>query len=115
MAEAVEVHAKRVIQISKYSAIWRGDDGNYYQVFDALPPGEYRMASPECQALCGHKLRRIHWTCLFCRIRRVAIGELPPEFPVKVFLWTRREGRWLEGPRDFAIKKLMNLVEFLAA
>jgi len=29
-----------------------------------------------CRKLCGYKLRRPHFTCLFCRVRRYFYGKL---------------------------------------
>ncbi len=31
-----------------------------------------------CSGLCGHELKRFHFSCLACRLRRVAFGKLPP-------------------------------------
>jgi hypothetical protein len=112
---AEEVHAREWLRLGTSSSIWAGEDHRFYQVFKAAPPGKYRMASSQCKTLCGRPLKRLHWTCLFCRMRRVAIGELPPEFGVDLVLFTKRRGRRLERQRNFLIKKLMNLIEFLGA
>ena len=29
-----------------------------------------------CRKLCGYKLRRPHFTCMFCRVRRFFYGKL---------------------------------------
>lgn len=34
------------------------------------------LFAPACVGFCGHALRRFHFTCLFCRHRRLAYGKV---------------------------------------
>jgi hypothetical protein len=115
MAETREVRAREFIKLSRHSSIWVGEDGHYYQVFDKPPPGDYPRVSEACRSLCGRPLRRLHWTCLFCRLRRVAVGELPDTFPVEIYLLTKRRGRRFEWTRNMILRRVLNVAEWLAS
>jgi hypothetical protein len=43
--------------------------------YPALPSRRFVMP---CRPVCGLDLRRVHFTCLLCRIRRVHSGKIPP-------------------------------------
>jgi hypothetical protein len=68
-----------------------------------------------CRELCGFDLKRVHLTCLHCRARRVALGLLPPLFPVYLHFWTVRvRGRRFALLKDRLIKWLASVIELLA-
>ena len=68
-----------------------------------------------CRVLCGFDLKRVHLTCLHCRARKVASGELPPLFPVFLHFWTVRiQGRRFAFVKDQVIKWLASIIELLA-
>ena len=115
MGEPGEFRAREFIKLSRHSSIWLGEDGHYYQVFDKPPLGNYTRASEKCRDFCGRPLRRLHWTCLFCRLRRVAVGELPDTFPIGIYLLTKRRGRRFECARDAILRRVLNVAEWLAS
>jgi hypothetical protein len=112
-----QVKAKEIFHISEHSGIFAGEDGKYYQIFPERPvmPETSKNGGPRCQSLCGRAMRRPHWTCLFCRIRRVAMGELPQVLEVGVYMLTIRKGRSHWRIKNILIRRLMNVAEFLAA
>ena len=67
-----------------------------------------------CQSLCKLQLNRPRFTCLFCRIRRRLIGKIPALIPIAIFFIYRREDSPNWPWRNFLLKKLMTLCEFLA-
>lgn len=36
----------------------------------------FKVPPPPCKTICGHDLRRFHFSCLFCRIRRWYTGKM---------------------------------------
>ena len=67
-----------------------------------------------CQVLCGKNLKRPHWSCSYCRLRKVWLGELPPTFPVTVLLFMVLKKRRFATIKNFLIKQLSRLMELLA-
>jgi len=93
-----------------------GEDGSFWEWYHIEPK---KVASGvfglPCRELCGFDLKRVHLTCLHCRARRVALGLLPPLFPVILHFWTVRiQGRRFAFVKDFIIKWLASVVELLA-
>jgi hypothetical protein len=111
MSRDVKVH--EWLRLSNYSAIWVGDDGQFYQVFE-LPGNLPMKGRPPCQTVCGHELHRIHLSCLRCRARRVLRGDLPPTFPVGVYYLVWRKGRRFEAVKAAILKRLLSVAEFLS-
>jgi len=111
-----EVALREWIRIMDWSGLYLGGDGEYWYV--CRPPRDFkrvrRLLGLPCQSLCGHSLRRPHLTCLKCRIRRVLNGDLPEAFPVGVYLFTYVKGRRMEGAKNWLMKRLLSLAEFLA-
>ena len=112
-----KVKAREVFRISDHSGIYAGEDGKYYQIFPVRPemPAAAGNGGPPCQSLCGRTMTRLHWTCLFCRIRKVALGELPQAMEVGIYMLTIRTGRSHWRVKNLLIRRLMNVAEFLAA
>jgi len=70
--------------------------------------------SMPCQALCGHKLKRFHLTCIFCRARRVWQNKMPQMIPVALYvlaIQTSRKGAKWKGK---LLKVLLTLSEWLS-
>jgi len=77
-----------------------------------VAPGVFGLP---CRELCGFDLTRVHLTCLHCRARRVALGLLPPLFPVFLHFWTVPvQGRKFALLKDQLIKWLASVIELLA-
>jgi hypothetical protein len=53
-----------------------------YQLFLLMPLNRKLKYPSECQQYCDHKLRRIHLSCIRCRIRAVLEGRMPQLIPV---------------------------------
>jgi len=70
-----------------------------------------------CKVLCGHDLRRVHLTCLYCRTRRAYVGKLPEQILTRVYLITVREypPRRFWRLKDILFKWCVNLAEMLAS
>ena len=90
----------------------------------------------KCQVVCGHKIDRFHWSCLFCRHRRWLKGELGPPHYHHVNVGVRLEETpagaaimsdcgsvyvlLIDGRRrhsflkDKLLKKTLEMAEFLA-
>ena len=78
-----------------------------------------------CQSLCGKRLRRPHFTCLYCRIRRVFYGKMSHKVTARryrvLLSATKDEIRWyellaVEGRRLQKIKDVLldRLLSFCA-
>jgi hypothetical protein len=67
-----------------------------------------------CSALCGHNLKRPHFTCIHCRIRRVWLGQIPDTFEVKPLLILVMKNRKFAKIKNYIIKNLVRIIEFLA-
>ena len=93
-----------------------GEDGSFWEWYHFEPKkvGHGVLGLP-CRVLCGFDLKRVHLTCLHCRARRVASGELPPLFPVYLHFWTVPvQGRRFALLKDQLIKWLASIIELLA-
>jgi hypothetical protein len=70
-----------------------------------------------CSSLCGHQLKRFHFSCLFCRLRRVAFGKLPPLLQITPYILVIRTDSQAVNVRfpiiRFLAKNLQSLVETL--
>jgi len=72
--------------------------------------------SPSCKSLCGHGLRRLHLTCLYCRIRRMRYGKMPGSIQVRVYYVAVQIAppRRFARVKDIIFRRLMNVAEILA-
>jgi len=80
-----------------------------------------------CRKLCGYKLRRPHFTCLFCRVRRFFYGKLDrkkyhynskmrivlPEDYITYVLFIDNK-RHLANVKALVLKRLLTVCEWLA-
>jgi hypothetical protein len=86
------------------------------------------MSMP-CQTLCHHKLRRFHWSCLYCRIRRFFYGKMdrkkyhynrylgvvmPEPDRTSTYVLIIDENRHLRSLKAAILKRLLTIVEMLA-
>ena len=90
--------------------------GNTFAVYSLPEPKKVRRArfAPRCRNLCGHDLKRPHFTCHVCRYRKIQKGELPVLVPVRVYVLSMGTNRQFEGLQAWLVKKLLALVEFIA-
>lgn len=112
----VEKRFHELLGCEKKLSILMGEDGSFWEWYHFEPKkvGSSPMGLP-CRVLCGFDLKRVHLTCLHCRARRVALGELPPLFPVVLHFWTVRiQGRRFAFLKDWVIKWLASIIELLA-
>jgi len=112
----VEKRFRELLGCDKKLSILVDEGGQFWEWYHLEPkkvaPGGFGLP---CRELCGFDLKRVHLTCLHCRARRVALGELPSLFPVVLHFWTVRErGRRLAFLKDLAIKWLASIIELLA-
>ena len=49
-----------------------------FQYFKVKVNKDGKDRCPNCNYLCGHQLKRNHFSGFACRLRRVAFGKLPP-------------------------------------
>lgn len=113
---AVEKRFTELLGCDKKLSILVDEGGQFWEWYHLEPKevGESVLGLP-CRELCGLDLKRVHLTCLHCRARRVALGLLPPLFPVALHFWTVREqGRRLAFLKDRAIQWLASIIELLA-
>ncbi len=106
------------LRLANYSTIEINADGKFFQTFQ-IPKNykaEKQLLRFGCNQLCGFKLKRVHLTCLHCRVRRVSEGKLPCSIPVSVHLFTicRSPTRRFGRVKDFLIKQLKSLIELLS-
>jgi hypothetical protein len=92
------------------------ESGNTFAVYSLPEPKKANKArfAPRCINLCGHDLKRPHFTCHVCRFRKIQKGELPVLVPVKVYVLSMGTNRQFEGLQAWLVKKLLALVEFIA-
>ena len=68
-----------------------------------------------CSRLCGHELKRFHFSCITCRLRRVAFGKLPPLLHVTPYIMIIRVDKQAMHVRHRALhalaKNLQSIVE----
>lgn len=88
-----------------------GRDNCFYQVILNKAKPKLLSLSPSCASICGHDLRRWHYTCLFtCRLRR----EKLPVFKVWQYqLWVKDQRRF-GRVKAFLLKNLLSVCESLS-
>ena len=74
--------------ISKLACLVVNDNGKkfvYYHFHGLnMTAREHPTASMPCQALCGHNLKRFHWSCLNCGYRKSFYGKMPRLLEIKM-------------------------------
>lgn len=97
--------------------MYRDRKGQFWQEFINFPKEirHARFPRPYCVELCGRDLRRPHFTCLFCRIRKIYEGKLPSKLPIDppVTLLPYANRRFARV-RAFLVRKLFNIAELLS-
>jgi len=105
-----------ITKIGRHISIYVDRYGRYYQ--HVVVPKAFKRKSSAfafpCQGLCGHNLRRPHFSCLFCRLRRVCFDKMPSLFEVRPYVLLIKRERRLRKVKDILLKKLLTLAEFLA-
>jgi hypothetical protein len=82
----------------------------YFQIF-MFPPNLHRNEGALCSGLCGHHLKRFHFSCLRCRLRRVFFGKIKNPVPVTPYVILLRKSHL--GGMGKIIKTWLMLLEFL--
>lgn len=82
----------------------------YYQLF-MFPPGLHKAEGTLCSGVCGHKLRRFHFSCLRCRLRRVFFGKIKNPVPITPYVILLRKSH--SGGMGKIIKTWLTILEFL--
>jgi hypothetical protein len=103
------------LAVGKVSQLVLDESGQFWQEFLAPTPSCKTAAGPgTCENLCGHKLKRPHFSCQFCRARKAWSGDMPSRIrvtPYILLLWKDRPGRaWKEK----LLKKILPICEYLA-
>jgi len=84
-----------------------------YQIFLFRPRRREKGSSGVvCSDLCGHDLKRFHFSCLRCRMRRVALGKLPGLMHVTPYILLIRADRPMIV--SFLLKNVLSIAEHLA-
>lgn len=83
-----------------------------YQIFLFRPRQGSASRGAPCSDLCGHDLKRFHFSCLRCRMRRVVLGKLPGILHVTPYILLIRTDR----PRliQVLLKNILSIAEHLA-
>jgi len=92
----------------------------------AFPSGKHQRGCLECDVIChnpflkqniprkGHMVTRLHWSCGFCRFRRMYYGKMPGRFEVQpwtVYVHVHRRYAWI---KNLIMHRLLNMIEWLA-
>lgn len=112
----VEKRFTELLGCDKKMSILMDENQGFWEWYHMEPVkvGSSALGFP-CRELCGFDLKRPHLTCVHCRLRRVALGKLPPLFPVFLHFWTVRvQGRRFALLKDQVIKWLASVIELLA-
>jgi hypothetical protein len=66
------------IPLSRLAMIVTDGKSSYiYYHFEGFTPESHALGSMVCQSLCGHRLKRFHWSCLRCGYRLAWLGKIP--------------------------------------
>lgn len=60
-----------------------------------------------CRPLCGLPLKRVHFTCLFCRLRRVHSGKMPARNQAHTYALIIQDQRPLAAVKDLLLRKIV--------
>ena len=68
-----------------------------------------------CRALCGLDLKRVHFTCMFCRLRRVFAGKMTARNDCHTYSLIIMDHRPLATVKDLLLRKfVLPIAEALA-
>jgi len=103
----------------KYVWILADPHGNFYLFWNLTLEQQKHLGKPitfltcwKKYKLCGKNLRRIHLTCLTCKLRRVVAGFDPPLQPINIHqVWIRKN---IPVWRKILIKNLLSIAEALS-
>jgi hypothetical protein len=97
--------------------LWRGENGEILQTFEnphIRKRWTWPWQAPYCVQLCGHNLHRLHFTCLFCRPRRVYEKKLPETIPVSILTLFIHQSRRHARFKNRLLKVWAEIAELLA-
>lgn len=72
--------------------------------YQRFPPRPFVMP---CRALCGLDLKRVHFTCMFCRLRRVFAGKMTARNDCHTYSLIIMDHRPLVTVKDLLLRKLV--------
>lgn len=91
------------------------------EVFEVkLKPEGYRAFPSRpfvmpCRSLCGLDLKRVHFTCAFCRLRRVFTGKMPARNQAHTYALIIQDQRPFVAVKDLLLRKfVLPIAEALA-
>ena len=68
-----------------------------------------------CRTLCGLDLKRVHFTCMFCRLRRVLAGKMTARNDCHTYSLIIMDHRPLATVKDLLLRKfVLPIAEALA-
>jgi hypothetical protein len=80
--------------------------------YQAFPSRHFVMP---CRALCGLDLKRVHFTCIFCRLRRVFAGKMTAKNDCNTYSLIIMDHRPLATVKDLLLRKfVLPIAEALA-
>ena len=99
--------------MEKWAIVYDGTQTRMY--FDA-EPGFLRkeLFAMACQPLCGKQLKRPHLTCLVCNMRKTHYCKMQNGYPIRTLFICIRENRRFASIKDAIIKRLAEMLEFMA-
>lgn len=110
-----------LILLRKFKYVWLLMDkkGNFYIFHDLTPEQQKHLGKPisfltcwKKYKLCEQNLKRIHLTCLTCKLRRVVNGKDPPLQQINIHqVWIRQN---ISVFRKILIKNLLSIAEALS-
>lgn len=108
---------RRLERLSGYSGLEDDGQGNLWQTFNfpkELQPATQGFGVLPCQRICGHNLKRFHFTCLFCRTRKALTGRIPTRLrvePYMLLIWADRPNFRVKSA---LLKRFLTICELLA-
>jgi len=92
------------------------EDGKLVQSWDNVQQQKAygEVGGFACRSLCGKSLRRPHFTCLFCRLRRAYYGKMSNKIEVTAYLLLIRRDRRFAKVKAVVLKRLLAICEWLA-
>lgn len=93
-----------------------GQNWQYLNIItqEMMKPQKHPIGSMPCQSLCGHNLHRFHFTCFFCRARKIYSDQMPNMFLVVNYSLLIRKDRPNSKMKDFILKRWLTIAEWLA-
>jgi len=93
------------------------DDSNKMWIYYLIPKSNKRekknLFSLGCQVNCHKNLKRLHWSCFWCRERRIIQGKVDNPVQVNIYIDVIHKDIKLNFLRSWLVKNLRSLIEFI--